>query len=139
MELQNEILKLMNLSSKFKCDLKRVSESEVAFLDAVANGINVKMKDVSRDLNVTPGAVTQMVDKLITKGLLKRTPDETDRRIIYVSLTEEGVKAHQEFRVCQNRISSKLFNALNDAEKASAGSIFLKINNILSTSVGVHS
>lgn len=39
---------------------------------------------------VSSGSVTYVVDKLEAKGLLKRAPCATDRRVIYAVLTEEG-------------------------------------------------
>jgi DNA-binding MarR family transcriptional regulator len=36
--------------------------------------------------------ITAMVERLVRDGLLERFPDETDRRIVRVGLTPEGVK-----------------------------------------------
>jgi DNA-binding MarR family transcriptional regulator len=39
---------------------------------------------------VTSGAITQRLDRLEERGLVARSPSETDRRVVYVTLTEEG-------------------------------------------------
>jgi DNA-binding MarR family transcriptional regulator len=46
--------------------------------------------DLMRSSMVTSGAVTQRLDRLTTRGLVTRTPSPTDRRVVHVSLTDEG-------------------------------------------------
>jgi DNA-binding MarR family transcriptional regulator len=36
--------------------------------------------------------MTKRIDRLITRGLVIRTPHETDRRSSYISLSEEGLR-----------------------------------------------
>lgn len=45
---------------------------------------------VGREILITSGSVTYVIDKLETKGLIERIPCESDRRVIYASLTEKG-------------------------------------------------
>ena len=51
--------------------------------------------DTARDITVLRGIsksqVSQAVDLLCAEGLLERTPDASDRRIIHLSITEEGL------------------------------------------------
>jgi DNA-binding MarR family transcriptional regulator len=39
---------------------------------------------------ITTGGLTQRIDRLVTAGLVQRTRDESDRRIVYIELTREG-------------------------------------------------
>ncbi|MDG9704508.1 MarR family winged helix-turn-helix transcriptional regulator [Streptomyces sp. DH37] len=43
-----------------------------------------------RSAMVTSGAVTQRLDRLEARGLVARSPSETDGRVVHVTLTEEG-------------------------------------------------
>lgn len=45
---------------------------------------------VGREILITSGSVTYVIDKLETKGLIQRVPCESDRRVIYAALTDEG-------------------------------------------------
>jgi DNA-binding MarR family transcriptional regulator len=45
---------------------------------------------VARDLNTDTGAMTRMLDRLEAKGLLMRTRSATDRRVVELTLTEQG-------------------------------------------------
>ncbi|RXZ76690.1 MarR family transcriptional regulator [Paenibacillaceae bacterium] len=49
-----------------------------------------RVAELAEKLSVTPGAITGMSDKLITLGLVDRLRDETDRRVVFLSLTEQG-------------------------------------------------
>ncbi len=43
-----------------------------------------------RELGITKQGAGQLVDTLVTRGYLQRTPDEQDRRQLIVTLTERG-------------------------------------------------
>ncbi|MBO0880168.1 MAG: MarR family transcriptional regulator [Mycobacterium sp.] len=40
---------------------------------------------------VTSGAITQRVDRMAAKGLVRRIPDGTDRRVVRIRLTDRGL------------------------------------------------
>ncbi|MGP3964240.1 MarR family winged helix-turn-helix transcriptional regulator [Nonomuraea sp. 3N208] len=46
--------------------------------------------ELMRASMVTSGAITQRLDRLEERGLVTRTPSESDGRGVYVTLTEEG-------------------------------------------------
>jgi len=48
------------------------------------------LAQVGREILITSGSVTYVIDKLETRGLLQRIPCPNDRRVIYASLTEKG-------------------------------------------------
>ena len=43
-----------------------------------------------RELEIDAGAVTRLIDRLETKGLVRRERSSEDRRVVLVHLTEEG-------------------------------------------------
>lgn len=45
---------------------------------------------LTRSAMVTSGAITQRLDRLEARGLVTRTPSETDRRVVHVGLTDVG-------------------------------------------------
>ncbi len=46
--------------------------------------------ELTRSAMVTSGAITQRLDRLQTRGLISRTPSDTDGRVVLVKLTAEG-------------------------------------------------
>lgn len=47
-------------------------------------------------MGVTSGPVTSLTKRLITKGLVSRHRDANDGRVVWFSLTEEGVRLAEE-------------------------------------------
>jgi DNA-binding MarR family transcriptional regulator len=56
----------------------------------ISRGGNPTAASLARDLNTDTGAMTRMLDRLEAKGLLMRTRSATDRRVVELSLTEQG-------------------------------------------------
>lgn len=46
---------------------------------------------------VGKSAITALITRLVAKDYIARTPDEKDRRVIYLSLTDEGQRVHEHF------------------------------------------
>jgi len=46
--------------------------------------------ELAREMCVDAGAMTRMLDRLETKGLIERVRSETDRRVVHLQLTAEG-------------------------------------------------
>ena len=53
------------------------------------------VKELAERLKITPGAVSQNVEKLVRRGPLVRLPDENDRRSVRIMLSPEGLKRHE--------------------------------------------
>ena len=45
---------------------------------------------LARDLGVTRGDVTRIIERLVEQGLVTRNPSPTDRRVVWLQATEEG-------------------------------------------------
>ncbi len=81
--------------------LNRTVESKMSALDLtamqwgplmlLAHGKARTAAELSRCADVETSTMTRMLDRLEAKNLLIRTRSETDRRIIYIELTEEGL------------------------------------------------
>ncbi|OEV22711.1 MarR family transcriptional regulator, partial [Streptomyces nanshensis] len=52
-----------------------------------------RMADLAARLGVVPRQVTSLVDALEERGLVRRSPDATNRRVIRIELTEGGSTA----------------------------------------------
>lgn len=78
------------------------------------NGISVK--EIASSLNITSGAVTQMVDKAVEMGVVTRQEDPNDRRSQIIKLSEKSRDKVQKFRkIFIERAEIKLAN-LTDSE-----------------------
>jgi MarR family transcriptional regulator, 2-MHQ and catechol-resistance regulon repressor len=55
-----------------------------------ANSDGLTFIELSRLLLVTSGNLTGIVDRLEARHLVRRVPDEVDRRVVRIKLTEKG-------------------------------------------------
>ena len=56
-------------------------------------GRRLRQVELSRQLSLTTGGVTRMIDRLEAAGLVRRTPCPDDRRASYAQLTDVGLAA----------------------------------------------
>ncbi|MCC6705075.1 MAG: MarR family transcriptional regulator [Thermomicrobiales bacterium] len=67
----------------------RMTMPQISLLWLVRHDVTTSA-ELARQMEVTPRAITSVVDKLVAKGLLLRQDDPHDRRIIRLVLTPEG-------------------------------------------------
>lgn len=76
----------LNVSWK-ECGL---SHAQVSMLYLLLYRDGASVKDISEHLGVTKSAITQLLDPLVDKDLVRRQPDPKDRRIVHLHLTAQG-------------------------------------------------
>ncbi|MDY5611961.1 MarR family winged helix-turn-helix transcriptional regulator [Dysosmobacter sp.] len=72
--------------------------------------------DTARDVTLYRGMsksqVSQAVELLWAEGLLQRTPDEADRRMVHLSITPAGRPLARECQALQERCGARLLDGL---------------------------
>jgi len=76
----------------------------------------VSMSELSRMLLVSNGNATAVVVRLEKDGLARRTPSETDRRTVFVSLTPEGLAAFEGFAADHEAELNRIFAELTEQD-----------------------
>jgi DNA-binding MarR family transcriptional regulator len=87
----------------------------------------VSVKDIATFLNVTKGAVTQFIDTLVEKNLVKREEDTRDRRLQRIRLTEFAESRFDQVRKAYYLSLNTLFDALTDQEVEQLVSLLEKL------------
>lgn len=59
----------------------------------IGRGGSARMIDLARGLESYPNSVSMLVDRMVKAGLVRRTRDKIDRRVVHVSLTSKGENA----------------------------------------------
>jgi DNA-binding MarR family transcriptional regulator len=67
-------------------------------------------------LSVTPSTLTRIVDRLVRQGLVRREPDEDDRRLVRHSLTESGLTTIQELERRGRARMDEVFDGLSASQ-----------------------
>jgi DNA-binding MarR family transcriptional regulator len=63
------------------------------------------VRQLADRLKLSPSAVTPLVDRLETSGLVRRRRDEADRRVVHVELTDRGARTEAEAAAVQHRVA----------------------------------
>ena len=86
-----------------------------------------KQSDLAQTLGFTPGAITNIANKLIESQLAERKYDSSDRRIIYLDITEKGMDVLKDAKQQGQFVYEQLFQVLNDTEIQQFLSIYEKL------------
>ena len=130
MEKATLITKSMPLSGM---ELRLISE----IIYSNYQGKRVISTQLAKKLDVTRSAVSQMVKKLETDCIVKRIPDEIDKKIAYIELTEKSLALYEEAKANGEKIVAKLMDSfgkekldelLNLSEEF--WSVVVKLNNL---------
>src|SRR5215218_2653067 len=78
----------------------------------------VRSSALAQHLHIAPRSATEVVDALEAKGLVRRSPDPSDRRATLVSLTPRGNGLIDEVRRARGLESEKLFDQLSKTDRA---------------------
>ena len=89
------------------------------------------MKDVAGALHVSLPAATGMVKRVVGMKMVKRVYDKNDRRVVFISLTELGVKTIVKAKLARKKIIEEIFGNLTDKERSFYLKIIQKIKNNL--------
>ncbi|MCL6459849.1 MAG: MarR family transcriptional regulator [Gorillibacterium sp.] len=100
-------------------DMKQygMSASEFSMLEVLYAKGRIPLQQMGEKVLITSGSITYNIDKLEKKGLLKRVPCDTDRRVIYAEITEAGNDLFDHIFPGHAAIIDSLTQALSQEEK----------------------
>lgn len=114
----NSILKVEEEILKHS-DTLNLSINETHLIESVGKNNNPgkTISDIAQDLGITLPSVTIAINKLLKKGYVKKEKSDTDGRVVYVRLTENGLrvdKIHQYFHM---KMVNEISNEMTEEEK----------------------
>ena len=74
-------------------------------------------RDISELRGLSKSQVSQAVELLAAEGILLRTPDETDRRVVHLSITPASLPLARECQAIQTACGQRLLAGLSEEEK----------------------
>ncbi|TCN47315.1 DNA-binding MarR family transcriptional regulator [Rhodococcus sp. SMB37] len=82
---------------------------------------------VAKSLRIVPRSVTEVVDRLESRGLTERLPDPADRRAVCVQLTSDGRRLLTELDAARDADAAEVFTRLDAAERAELARLLRKL------------
>lgn len=98
-------------------EFKELTVNDMHVMEAIDVYEPKNMTAVARALKVTTGTLTISVNGLVKKGFVERTRSEEDRRVVLVSLTEKGRKAHAQHERFHQCMIQAVVEGLNEEEQ----------------------
>ena len=129
----NEILAWEEESLKETCKKEKLTMREIHIMEAVASLEKDKkntMANISKFLAVTPGSCSTSVNVLVNKGFLEREYTPADRRVIFINLTEKGVKINEMHNNFHKEVIENICKTLTEEEVKSLAGILDKLDKI---------
>ncbi|RKN87035.1 MarR family winged helix-turn-helix transcriptional regulator [Paenibacillus ginsengarvi] len=84
-----------------------------------------KAAELADILCVTSGAITGLADKLIAKQFIQRQRSEEDRRVVYLSITDQGKEMIGLLLEEQKEVMSLVFKGMHEDDVAHLKRLFM--------------
>lgn len=95
----------------------RVSPAGLGVLRVLLEHDGLKASEVAARGGSSPGTLTAVVNSLVREGYAERRPDEKDRRVVRLHVTEKGRKASQDYTDSAGPKWRHAFDFLDDEDE----------------------
>lgn len=113
--IMDNVQKIVLPEDLIKIELS-VSRFELVALMQAGKFQSVTMTNLAQGISVPMSTATGIVDRLVKKGLLKRGKSEEDRRVVTVSLTENGRVLVADLKEHFHNLFERVRNTLTEEE-----------------------
>lgn len=85
--------------------------------------------DIAKALGLTPPTLTHLSEKIVKKKLAVRLTDESDRRIVYLGITDNGRDMFNKAEEEGKKLRKGLFEKLTEEERQQLLKIYVKLSS----------
>jgi DNA-binding MarR family transcriptional regulator len=100
-----------------------LSPHQARALMVVSTHDGVRLSDLAERLRIAPRSATEVADALQARGLVERTADPADRRVVVLRPTDEGLRIREEIGAARAADSAELFDRLPVADRVTLARI----------------
>lgn len=94
-----------------------LTSPQIVLLQAIQEAGEMTIGEAAQRVNLSQATVTSILDRLEKRGLIQRIRSVTDKRKVYVSLSEQGLETLSAAPMPLQRNFVKQFEALQDWEQ----------------------
>jgi DNA-binding MarR family transcriptional regulator len=116
---------------------EKLSWQEIRALRAVGRQDRCVMSGLADAICLSLSSATGLIDRLVSKKLVKRDRSSEDRRVVEVELTEQGRALHEEAMAGPVEFARGLLKGLTSDEQESLLALFRKISERIKTEKAV--
>lgn len=96
-----------------------------------SSGEGLKVSELSRFLEITPPTVTQLINSLSAKEMVVRQADPSDRRVVRIKLTEQGMRITRKAKAHMDASLNKLVDYLGEEDSSQLAELLLKVHTFI--------
>lgn len=97
-------------------EYKDITNNDMHIIEAIGLGEGNNMSTIAKKLNITVGSLTTSMNSLVKKKYTERIRSEEDRRVVYIRLTEKGIKAYHHHEEFHKKMIDAVVEALDQEE-----------------------
>jgi DNA-binding MarR family transcriptional regulator len=105
-----------------------ITAPQLVCLRAIIEAGTLTATALSRMIHVSPSTVVGILDRLEDKGLIRRERGKQDRRIVFVTATEQGVALAEQ---APSPLQKKLGASINDLPELEQAAIALALERLV--------
>jgi MarR family transcriptional regulator, multiple antibiotic resistance protein MarR len=104
-----------------------LSAAQFAVISSLAGGEPKSAADLCKGISYDAGAMTRMLDRLESKGLLRRRRSADDRRLVHLELTDEGRAAYPRMRELSLTVANRFLRGFSRTEARQLESLLMRM------------
>lgn len=108
---------------------ENISLTEIHIIEKAGAEQPSRMSSIAKAVGVTLATLTVACDKLESKGLVQRTRDTADKRVVNISLTPRGQAVYAYHKRFHERMTAAALHDLSDRETALLASSLQKLQS----------
>lgn len=116
------------IKEQIDSDLTSDQHYTLRYINRVGSCTSTELAD---EFKVKKSAITAIINRLWEKGLIQRTRDENDRRVVYLTLTDKGNELFLKSEERIHKLVESLINRFDQAEIKQFIETFEKLNQVL--------
>ncbi len=97
-------------------EFKDITNNDMHVIEAIGISEGNNMSTIAKKLNITVGSLTTAMNSLVNKKYVERHRSETDRRVVYVKLSEKGKKAYRHHETYHAKMTQAIMEKLSEEE-----------------------
>ena len=104
---------------------------EMHTIDIIGKHKRVTPTEIARELLLTLGTVTTSLNKLEEKGYIERERSESDRRVVYITLTKRGKQLYKLHQAFHKKMVLTIIEGMTESETKAMGEGLVKLHEFL--------
>lgn len=97
-------------------EFRDITNNDMHIIEAVGLSDDNTMSGVAKKLGITAGSLTTAVNSLVNKKYVVRHRSEKDRRVVFIRLTDKGIKAYRHHEEFHRQMTTAVIEKLDESE-----------------------